>query len=330
MGLKINYLKESDLPKLKPLLKAYKLKPFSWLGGIREDNLLRYLGKQIDALLGDKDKNKVIIAQSKGKVEGLATLSEVLWDSQYFGFKVAKMGYLLAKGGYQEEVKIKDKLLSFIFKICQEEKVKFLNLRVDTAELSSIQTLEENGFHLITTELMFAWDKEKYESYQFKKGTPPCKVRDYREGDLPALLKLAKYFTTNRLYQDSHIPEDKARGVYKEWVKNASYGTFSGNDLVLVGEREKRIVGFTTAKIDDSLSYDLGVKLGVPGLVGVDPQFRGLGISPYIMGETIKSLFRKTDIVAAPSHITNLVMIRSETKTGAELVSCEYTFHKWF
>lgn len=309
--------------KIRSLLAEYKYKPYSWIKNVKEKNLLNFLQFDIST-------NRTIILKDKNKIKGLLCFKRMDWDCDYFGYEVYALKHLIATGNYQKQIKIKDKLLKNFFKICKSEKIKFIQTRVHCADLSTVHSLENNGFNLITTELFFAWEKSLFEKHKIVFEKEPCVVRNYKKEDLPELLNLAKYFTTNRLYLDENISLKSSIGVYKEWIKNACMGIFSGTDEVLVGEKDGKICAFTTTKLGDKvIEKFLGVKLGIPGLVAVSPEFRGRGINPYIMSKAIESLFQKISLVVAPSHITNLVMIKSESKIGAELVLCEYIFHKW-
>ncbi len=316
----INRLNDEEKNEIRSFLLEIKFLNYWWIKNIERQKLINY------ALVEMGEDKKIIVARENKKISGLLTFKKILWDSQHFGYPVGKIEHFFARGESKEQLKVKDKMIKFLLKNVGES-FKFLSIRVNTNDLSAVWCLEKNGFNLITCELMYAWFKEKIVDYQEKivETGKPVKVRKYRKQDISSLLNMAKYFTTNRLVSDERISPDKARGVYEEWIKNACENTFSGQDEVLVGEVNKKVICFTTAKIETNNS--LGFNIGIPGLVGVLPEFRGRNINPYIMLEAIISLFKKCEIVCAPSHITNIVMINSEHKAGAQLVETSYLFH---
>jgi GNAT superfamily N-acetyltransferase len=324
----IRNIDRNEVKNLFPFLKNYKYKFLRWIRGIDENKLSEYHLFRISEILRKK-KNFVAVYENKNEIEGVISFSYLPWDSKYFGYGVGKIDYFISVGDYQKQVKIKKKLLSHLFEEAEKRKIKFLNFRIDTQEISSVHTLEEKGAHLTVSELMFAWYREKEKSYGFEISPVPCKVRKFKKDDLPILLSFAKYFTTNRFYQDFLIPQDKALGIYTNWIKNACLNKFSGKDEVLVGEKDGKIIGFTTTYYDLTPKKFLGIGFGIPGLVSVLPEYRGRGINPYLIGCAISSLFKRVEVVFAPTHITNLNMLRSETKVGAELVETTYIFHKW-
>lgn len=315
--------------KLFSFLSNFKYLNFWWIKNINQQNLVNYTLFEIKNYL-KKPQSKLIIAEENNEIIGILGIQRVEWDTKYFGYPVDKIEHLFAKGDYKNQIKIKNKMLKLLTDKAKN-KLKFIHTRVNTNDLSSVHSLEKNKFNLITAELMYAWYRKEITSYklQIEKLKEPCKVRKYKEGDLPYLLDMAKYFTTNRLVSDYKIPPLKATGVYVEWIKNACNNTFSGQDEVLVGEKDKKIVAFTTTKINTSCKDILGMNIGIPGLVGVHPDYRGQNINPYIMIKAILSLFKKAEIVCAPSHITNITMINSEHKAGARLVETSYIFHRW-
>lgn len=320
--------------ELRPKLLNYPFKPYSWIKRLEKERLLSYLEHEIKDLIAppageEMQKCWVLIAKEGKEICGLITLRIIDWDSSFFGFKVGNIDYFIsfAAGEEKKELKIKNILLTALYNICLKEKIKMVSIRIDCRDLSGVHSLERQSFQLMTAELMYSWDKSSIPL--LKTDNPPVKIREYQNEDLEKLLYLAQYFTTNRFYADSNISEEKARGVYENWIKNSCQGTFSGQDEVLVGEIDGEIVGFTTAKIEDKTLPFFGFKVGIPGLVAVAPSFRGREINHFLMSRAIISLLNKTEVVAAPSHITNIPMIRSETKIGAELVETTYVFHRW-
>lgn len=322
----IRNIVKREVKDLSEILKNFPYKFLRWIKNIEEDRLNEYHLFRISQLL-EKKENFASVYEDRGIIKGFISFSYLPWDSKYFGCGAGKIEYFIAEGDYKNQLKIKKKLLSHLFKEAKNRNIKFLSFRIDTQEISSVHALEDSGAHLTVSELMFAWYKEK--NYGFDIKPAPCKVRRFREEDLPTLLSFAKYFTTNRFYQDFLISEKKALGVYTNWIKNACLNKFSGRDEVLVGEKDGKIIGFTTTTYDLTPKKFLNIGFGLPGLVAVLPQHRGMGINPYLMGCAISSLFKKVEVVFAPTHITNLNMLRSETKAGAELVETTYIFHKW-
>lgn len=180
----------------------------------------------------------------------------------------------------------------------------------------------------MTTEIWFMWKRSK--QYIFPLPKIKLKVYPAEKKHLKELLMFAKYFNTNRTYLEENIAPEKKLSMYKNWIKNSVLNKFSGQDEVLVGlNNAQEIIAFTTAKLDNSSKNILGYPIGYPGLVAVKENFRGKNINQYLMGKAIKSLFKKTPFCLAPSHISNLKMIASESKTNPDLVNSEYILHYW-
>lgn len=320
----INHYHRGLKKEIEFFLNGVRFLNYWWIKNIERQKLINYTLAEIE--VDYRCEKKIIVARENKEISGLLTFRKIFWDSQHFGYPVGKIEHFFARGNSEDQLRVKDKMIKFLLKSMRQS-FKFLSIRVNTNDLSSVHCLEKNGFNLITAELMYAWFKEKIADYREKivELGKPCKVRKYKINDLPSLLDMAKYFTTNRLVSDYRISPDKARGVYEEWIKNACQNTLSGQDEVLVGEVNKKVVAFTTAKIETNNL--LGFSIGIPGLVGVLPDFRGRNINPYLMLKAIFCLFKKCEIVSAPSHITNIVMINSEHKAGAQLVDTSYLFH---
>lgn len=304
-----------------------------------------------------KEGSAVFVAEdAKGRFYGMASVSYLPWDSGHFKAGCVKFSFLHANlpgppllkggnkggitkggegelkqgkgGGVSKEYEIKMSLLQHATEFCRQKKYKFISGWIPAGDLTSVHALEETGFRLQTTELLFAWDRNDAPALKKFTKRSPCKVRSFRREDLPHLLKLAKYFSTNRFVADRQLSKSKALGVYRSWIQNACNNTFSGSDEVLVGEKGGKPVAFTTAYVDHSTKLYFGFSVGIPGLVAVHPDYRKLGINPFMISSAILSLLGKSSVVSAPSHITNFAMMHSESKTGAKPVASSYVFHK--
>jgi len=231
--LKIELLRQNNLDNLRPLLNDYPYNEYRNYKIFNKDLREKILFHQVADIVRNKDGFCFVIPE-KDKILGLISLINLAWDSRHFGFKMAKIGYLIYQG-----TQLCYELINAVIKICQEEKIKHLSFRVDTQDFFTIHALQKSGFYLVETLLTYTFT-------QANKISPLkdiYKVREFKKEDLPYLMDIAKAsFSQNRFHIDPYIPKDKADSLYSEWVKNSLFDRDTA--FTFVAERGERAVGF--------------------------------------------------------------------------------------
>ena len=269
-----------------------------------------------------------IIARKKNHIAGLAIFEKLLWDTEHFEINIGRMREIASHGGYEEALAAKDAMLKFIEERCMEEEFFCVYCRVDVNDISSIHSLESNGFRMIDmlTTLRFDFGKklssekllEENDSLRERKNG--IAVRAWKEEDLSELGRIASSsYEYDRFHSDPMFPKDKSDQLHAKWIVNCCKGLA---DEVLVATADKPS-GFITCKIDGSI--------GIIEMVGVSKDAQRKGIGKLLVYEALRWFEgNKVDSVDVGTQNRNMPALRLYINAGFRPVSSTVTFHKWF
>lgn len=239
-------------------------------------------------------------------------LIEILeWDTNHFGFKVARMN-----AATSEE-------LQPALDSCAALRVKLLIHRCNTDNLHFVHQLERQGFELMGTNLRYCLN---LADTQITYVPGPAIIRPCRNtetNDVAAIARIAFTNYTGHFHNDPRLDRAKCDALYVEWARNSCLDQNLA-DLVLVVEMEGKIVGFDSHKIIKGKVAD-----GV--ISGVSPQAQGKGIRKALMVAGInwcksRGLERMEEGVDANNYRIQRVLV----SLGFRMYASFYTFHKWF
>ena len=320
--MRIEYLKEKELNKINSLLLDYKFNNYRNYRIFNNEQRLKSLFGEISDSL--KEDAYIVVARNKDEIIGLISLTKLFWDTAHFGLKMAKIGYLIAKGSYYDSITTKNELLSFILRLCKKEEIKHLSCKADTSDYSTAHCLEEKGFKLMDTTVTYI--------YTQKHSIPDLKnlyhIRKFKKNDLSSLIIIAKEnFWINRFYIDPHIPKNRTAQLYIEWVKNCCKGELA--DEVLIAEKKGKVVGFFTYKLDERLKRFMGVKCAGRGIAAVSPEAKGAYVSLLKAAIERGELITKLDLGEFETQVWNYPVIKIFQRFGMNYVNSKHAFHKW-
>ncbi|MEM4725259.1 MAG: hypothetical protein QXP01_09625, partial [Candidatus Hadarchaeum sp.] len=179
-----------QMPLLLPLLQSYGYKPYrayvTHFGSAAIERL--FIAKIDEALLSQRVR--AICALAGEEALGIAVWGKLEQDSRYLGFSAARLDYLIAGGDYDWQCRIKQALLEELLSQCVAEGIHHLSARVDAADLSSIHSLEKQGFITVDGLLTYSCDLRER-----RLPSPPrldYEIRLARSSDIPELMALAR------------------------------------------------------------------------------------------------------------------------------------------
>lgn len=227
------------------------------------------------------------------------------FDTDLFGFKVAKITHIDDSGDFQDILK----RIDLLFEEFRKNQVEYATYRLSAGNFSLIHALERSGFLLVDGLLTLQLETKDINSEQ----SLPF-IRKATLKDLNRLKSLSStVFALTRFYTDPFIKKEKANQVYEKWIENSLKKGLA--DMVLVYE-EKDILGFITL-----------TKKGTIPLVGVDKRARGKGIAKVLVNASI-SQFKKWGVekVEIETQIINIPAIRAYQACGFRIVDSHLTF----
>lgn len=225
------------------------------------------------------------------------------WDSQFFGFKVAKIKSNALIEENQEE------LLSKMSK----KGIK-LGYYFSPVPLPSKMDSEYFDINLVDKKVPLVKPLAEY------KRNP--KVREYTKRDaedkLIELAQLAGIHT--RFNKDPNIPKEKYEELFRVWVEKSVSKEMATDVLVYMEENE--IVGFTTIQLQKKGPY--------VSLLAVQKEHEGKGVSVALMNaiENILVSRRHTHVYGATQMDNRKAMVVYQ-RYGLRPQSVEYVYHLW-
>jgi len=189
----------------------------------------------------------------------------------------------------------------------------FIYSKVSPEALSAVSFLQERGFNLIDTNVIF--DKLIVPTHEF---AGYCTVRFATLEDQKQAVELARRsFTYSRFHLDSAFPREVADRIKAEWVK----GYFAGNrgDTMVVGLADDAIVGFLLLIYgeDETLVIDL---------IAVDEEYRRKGVAEGMITYA-ESECHGFSRIRVGTQLANIPSMRFYEGMGFKLAKAQYTFH---
>lgn len=235
------------------------------------------------------------------------------FNSEIFGFK---MGNIILTS---DEMKDERLDVKGIVEKGRSEKFAHITIKIPSLNKAILNAFAQNGFLLTDTLLEYIY---KFDGRTLLGMTHKTILRDYKEGDLEGLMRIAKRsFDHDRFHSDPALDNELCDKYYEQWICNSCHG-FA--DKVIVSEYENSVVGFTTGKADRSYEYGRLV------LSAVSNDYRGLGIYTSMIYEGVKWLekegFRG---VVVGTQINNIAVQKAWIKLGFTVLGSSYILQKY-
>lgn len=189
----------------------------------------------------------------------------------------------------------------------------FIYSKVSTESPSAVRFLEERGFNLVDTNVIF--DKLIAPTHHFEGH---CAVRLAAPEDQSHVVDLARRsFVYSRFHLDRAFPSKVANMIRAEWVKSYFTGN-RGNEMV-VALAEGVIVGFLLLLhgSDGSLTIDL---------IAVDENHRRKGVAKDMIAYA-ESQCHGFAQIRVGTQLANIPSIRLYEAMGFKVATADYVFH---
>lgn len=224
------------------------------------------------------------------------------WDSEFFGFKVARISSNISQKYYKE-------LISELYHFNVE--LIYFNSSFDPSESEFYSILKIDEVVELSKEL------------KLKKNFHP-KVKFFNQSEATLEMKnlVRRIARRSRFYFDDNITTAKVYKLYDIWLDKSVNGI--GADTVLVYEENNKIKGFATVKVNENNG------VGVIPLMGVESKSEGKGIS-FMLMEAIESylLEKKCSILRSSTQAKNLKALKVYERFGIKCESGSVINHLW-
>jgi len=250
---------------------------------------------------------------ARGLERETVAFSEV--DSEQFGVRVAR-------------AHVEGKNLPQALEFCAAERINLLIARCTTKELRVAQEMEGLGFLLMDTLVYYSFDLTKHA---IPDDSSAAHVRKFTLDDKAQVESVAAAAFKGYLghyHADSRLDPRKCDEGYVSWAVRSCTSKQVATE-VLVAEREKKIVGFLTLRLNRPKLNGPKEVEGV--LFGVTPEAQGAGVGRSLMVEGLKwCKGQEAKRMIISTQTTNVAVQKVWCRVGFEPVRSLYTFHKWF
>lgn len=316
-------ISQKGLKKIGQLIKNYNLKPYYSLRQLKGIDIRRLFDSQLSKIISHKS-NFILAAKMKNIYAGFTILEKQRWDTSFFGFNCYKIEHVFANGDSKLKIEAKKQLLGFISGLCKEKNIRYLNVKVDTQDNTSIYACESCGFKLVSVMLHLACVTKQKRRHLKIMG----KIRPYREKDLATLRMIAKNsMHYDHFHSDIHFSKEASDNVYVSLIESCCKGILS--DKVFVVERKGRVMGYVACQIRHDLNNILPVRIGHIRHLAV-PYPEGFGCGPGLQETALNWFGDKVDIVESATTIQNIPIIKISLESNMHIVSSHLRFSKWF
>lgn len=200
----------------------------------------------------------------------LAIFAEKLpWDSQFFGYGVAKIhGIFPLSDPFYCPYADYTSAVEFLIEFAREKHVKYLFAVVDSRDLALIRSIGQLGFSLIETRVFY---HRNIQNYEYKERYP---IRAAEECDIENLgseaIRMVNIY--DRFHSDPFISRKDADRLMYKWVEASIKERFA--DITIVPDFPKP-TAFCTVKYHKDKWDKWGIKIAQPVFSAVSDSYKG-------------------------------------------------------
>lgn len=231
------------------------------------------------------------------------------WDSEYWGFPVARInGSKLSEGTVKE-----------VIRWCGKHKIRCLYFAADGTCAGTLQAARNHGFRFVDVRV----DMQVGASYVAPATRTDGECREARREDLSAMARLARTaHEDTRFFKDTNFDRQKAAEIYALWIARdfREHKVFAATAADTPGS----VLGYATANMAEN-------ETGRIGLVAVSPAARGRGLGHLLVKNAVawcQSCGAKGVRVATQG--TNVAALRLYEGYGFRVAEVKVWFHRWF
>lgn len=235
--------------------------------------------------------------------EAWALISESVYDSSIFGFKVGTVETAMVTEGFSGGYNI---LFTSIVGFAKKNFYRYLNLSLNTNDSSCPQFVNaaaNSGFYYINTLVTFGFTKQTFSDLNLDyKIDPEISVRFSTPDDFEPLYRLAaKAYKIDRYHLDNNLPKHHCDRIYSESLRNSFFDGFV--DGILVATYHEEPIGYFSGKY--RRVEELGITAGTGVVSSVSPEHRGLGVFQAMNKALIEWLNQVSDFSEYGTYINN-------------------------
>jgi hypothetical protein len=322
--ISIKQLQYTELKETEDLVSSSGNLPYNYFAGIDIGALGKYhYDKIAESVSGEKARAFAALVEDRPL--GMLLLAPLSWDNEVLGISCYSIQDVIVPDSPAQD-EIAERLVKFAIDTCAQEGGELLVAKTDPAAQYLVRALGLTGFEHLSTLIFYG--------FEMKRGGLPrvrgdFTYRPFEEADEGPMQDLAqKGFEGHfdRYTLDKRIPEERAKNVHREWVKNSCRGYA---DQVFVALDGDKMIGFGTWKFEKSTHDALGLRIAKYDLGAVLPEYRSKGVFKNMTVAGMEWVGGKVDVIEGPTNIRNYPTQRALTTLGWRLIGSRYNYHRW-
>jgi dTDP-4-amino-4,6-dideoxy-D-galactose acyltransferase len=249
--------------------------------------------------------------EAPNRIDASVSLSRLLWDSDYFGFPVARIA----------PAELDDAALSAALRSAREQSVRLVYWATTPGRSVAAETLAEFGGMRVDQKATFARELQP----EGETGTASFEVVEYPKA--PACLRLLALSVSagqhSRFKTDPRITAEQHRGLYEMWMRRSTLRELASEVFVAVPrEMSSEPIGVITISEAE--------RVGSIGLIAVHESVRGQGVGTRLMRAAHEWMrttgARRAEVV---TQLANRGACRLYQSCGYQLQDVVDYYHFW-
>ena len=231
-------------------------------------------------------------------------------DEKRFGLKTAKLS-----------INSEDLDIPALVKSFKKQGGQLFIVRCNSILNKGIFELQKQGFFLTDTMLTFSINPSHFKEKKKKvKGLDICLAKSEDSEALAVLSQKAFKAYKGHYHNNPSLDDQKCSEVYSDWASQLPLKKEMA-DAVFIAKIDGAFAGFASLKIADN-------KTAKAGLLGVDPEYRGKGISQHLHLWRFNWCQQNSlEEILVETSLNNKAYINILAKTGFKFISSIQIFH---
>ena len=315
---------KSELNSIQKFLSRATGRPFAYHLDVPDSKLGACLKSSIAPFAEPNDEKGCHIAYAGGEPKAILCWQRLGWDSDIFGFGAGKIGPVLYEGGDAQLRDIMGVLLDKSLAKLSAIGVRHITARILSNQLVAVHAMEDRGFQLIDSILLFAFDFRHQELLELAH---PFQILPTKAEHHEGIMDVAqRSFIYDRFHSDPYISKENADKLHRMWLRNLLNSDDAG---VLAAVDGSEVIGFTAGKLLEEESKQLGLKLGVWILMAAMQDQRKKGLGRALTYEMLRHYSTLCDVFEGGTQSTNTPSARAFLGAGYKYVSSSFSMRRW-
>jgi len=319
---KVQITHEFDENNIRSFLDDVIYKKFNLYPGINDCQVRKYLFELVES---SRKTGKLFIAHADGKIIALSIVKELDWDSQHFGYKCAKIDYVLVN--QTADIQIRKQALDLLVISVENDalnrNITFMSVSIDSWDAITSYTLQSHNFKYILTWL----DGIHISKSKLKLYYPEHEIGLIKDSEVEVYKTLASnnYFKGGRFYTDPYIDDSAVDQMYAKLI----ISSYENNDILLSYRVNNEPVGLFICKKIVTYKHFNNLNVAHLRYFVIDPKIRQKQIGYDVFAATLNYLMNRCDVISTGLEVHNLPSLNLHKKLNFKFNYTHNAFHWW-